>query len=132
MALAQAVRSAIGLGCRRGVEAGAVVALVRDVLGRHGIAYPPELFSIDSKSGERGLADAAHRLGARLVFLPRERLAEVSDRAVTRSARVTDLLGLPSVAEAAALAGAGPGAVLAGPRLARNGVTCALAWTGQA
>jgi len=38
--------------------------------------------------------------------------------------------GAPNVAEAAALAGAGAGGRLLGPRLAANGATCAIALSG--
>lgn len=128
MALAQAVTAAIGIGCRRGVAAEAIVALVRETLAAHEVADMPPLFSIETKADEAGLIRAARLLTAPVLFLSRESLAEVAGRAITHSPRVTDLFGLPSVAETAALAGAGPGGTLAGPRLARDGVTCALAW----
>jgi cobalt-precorrin 5A hydrolase len=38
---------------------------------------------------------------------------------------------VPSVAEAAALAGAGPGAVLIVPRIAQDGATCAIAGSAE-
>ncbi|HTI02212.1 MAG TPA: cobalamin biosynthesis protein, partial [Acidisoma sp.] len=48
-------------------------------------------------------------------------------RCLTRSARAQREVGLASVAEAAALAGAGPGGRLVLARIAADGVTCALA-----
>lgn len=121
----KAVRQAIGIGCRRGCPADTIVALVRDVAGRDlsGVA----LFTIAAKRDEPGMHEAAAVLGLPLSFLPVEELVRVQERIMTRSARVEALIGVPSVAEAAALAGAGPDAVLAGPRLARDGATCAIA-----
>ncbi|MGQ3348248.1 cobalamin biosynthesis protein [Bosea sp. (in: a-proteobacteria)] len=45
----------------------------------------------------------------------------------TRSTRIASLYGVGSVAEAAALAAAGPGGTLVQPRIATARVTCALA-----
>jgi cobalt-precorrin 5A hydrolase len=51
--------------------------------------------------------------------------------AQTRSLRVLALTGLPSVAEAAALAAAGPRARLIVPRVSAATATCALAVAGE-
>ena len=117
---------AIGVGCRRGVCAGVIVRLVRETLA--GAALPLEgatVFTIDAKAGEAGLAEAASVLGAPLIFLSRESLAEIDTP--TRSAHVLQRFGVGSVAESAALAGAGFGAVLLVQRVVREGVTCAVA-----
>ncbi len=66
-------------------------------------------------------------LGLPLTFLDHDALAAASVRAVTRSARAMAETGLASVAEAAALAGAGPGSRLLLPRVASAAATCALA-----
>jgi len=79
------------------------------------------------KRGEPGLRAAAETLGLDLVFLPREALAAVAARLLTRSAAAQRQFGLDSVAEAAALAGGGPNARLLAPRLAAGGATCAIA-----
>ena len=117
---------AIGVGCRRGVCAEAIVVLVRETLA--GAALPIEgasVFTIDAKVDEPGLAHAARALGAPLVFLSREKLSVIETP--TRSAHVLQRFGVGSIAEGAALAGAGVGAVLLVPRVVRNGVTCAVA-----
>lgn len=119
-------RLAIGLGCRSGVTAEAVVALVEDALARVAGA-PLALFTIADKRTEAGLWDASIRLGLPLVHLPRAALEAAAPAAVTRSERIVALMGVPSVAECAALAGAGPGARLVLPRIAAGGVTCAIA-----
>ncbi|XIK08888.1 cobalamin biosynthesis protein [Mesorhizobium sp. AaZ16] len=51
---------------------------------------------------------------------------------LTHSARSQAVAGTPSVAEAAALAAAGEGARLLGPRIVVGPVTCALATSGDA
>ena len=79
------------------------------------------------KGGEAGISEAAARLGLPLVLVPQTQLEAASSRAQTRSERVVALLRVPSAAETAALAAAGPLAHLMGPRLALGPVTCALA-----
>lgn len=117
---------AVGLGCRSGVAASAIVALVHEAFAQ--AALPPDgapLFTIDAKRSEAGLTRAAAELGAPLHFFSRETLAAVKTR--TQSAHSLAAFGVSSVAESAALVGAGDGAVLIVPRIARDGVTCALA-----
>jgi cobalt-precorrin 5A hydrolase len=122
-------RIAIGIGCRSGVSAEAVAALVGRVLAAAGSAPATgaTLYTILEKTQEAGLREAAAALGLPLVYLPRTVLADAADGAVTRSERVVALFGVPSVAETAALAGAGPGARLVVTRMAADGVTCAAA-----
>jgi len=120
-------RVAIGLGCRRGASGAAIASLVRAAFEGAAPAGEAALFTIDAKRDEAGLSDAAAALGMPLHFLSAEALKAVAGLALTRSPRVTSLFGLPSVAETAALAGAGPGAVLIQPRISGEGVTCAIA-----
>ena len=128
MALEEGVNGlAVGVGCRRGAEAQAIVSLVRRALERCDGAAPKSLFAMAGKETQVALYEAAASLGLPLVFLPREKLVARSDEAVTRSERVIALFGVPSVAETAALAGAGVGAKLVVPRMAADGVTCAIA-----
>ncbi len=117
---------AIGIGCRRGVAAAPIVALVRETAAQANL--PPgcaRLCSVEAKRDEAGLAEAAIELGASLVFFSIERLAVI--RTPTQSAQSLAAFGVSSVAESAALAGAGEGAILVVPRVARDGVTCAVA-----
>lgn len=121
---------AIGLGLKRGASAQAIIDLVRRAWDRADDATSPAaLYTVAGKETERALYEAAAALGLPLAFLPRETLAQNSDAAVTRSDRVVALFGVPSVAETAALAGAGVGAVLVVPRMTSNGVACAIART---
>ena len=74
-----------------------------------------------------GLIAAASALNLPLRFLPLEALRAVADQITVHSEAAQNALGLPSVAEAAALAGAGKGARLLVPRIKGEGVTCAIA-----
>ena len=118
---------AIGLGCRRGVSGEVIASLVREALARVEQTGPAALFTVEGKRAEAGMAQAAQALAMPLHFLPQKALEAVADLAQTRSQRVEALFGVPSVAETAALAGAGPGAVLILPRITRDNVTCAIA-----
>jgi cobalt-precorrin 5A hydrolase len=73
----------------------------------------------------------AEKFGVRVVSLPQSELRTASDRAATRSQRVAALTGVPSVAETAALAAAGPTARLLATRRIVGGATCALAASGS-
>ncbi|MBV9568837.1 MAG: cobalamin biosynthesis protein [Hyphomicrobiales bacterium] len=128
---------AIGIGCRKGCTGESIASLVRRALA---LAAPPEkaafetralreavIFSSELKGEELGLAEAAAILGMRLVLLPRVELLAAAPRCATRSARVEAIIGLPSLAEAAALAGAGAGSRLVVERISEGGASCALA-----
>ena len=119
-------RIAAGLGCRRGVPEAAVLALLRACMEEAGA--DPDLLAVpDFKRDEPGLHAAARQLGLTLLRVPNDELRAQQPRCVTRSLRVADAVGLPSVAEACALAALGPHARLLLPRRAVDGVTCAFA-----
>lgn len=119
-----------GLGCRRGAAQEDVLAALAAALaaaGRERAALAALATSV-AKAGEAGLREAAATLGLELRALPEAALHAAATHCLTRSARALDATGLPSLAEAAALAGAGEGARLLGPRVAAGRVaTCALA-----
>ncbi|GLS18339.1 cobalamin biosynthesis protein CbiG [Labrys miyagiensis] len=120
---------AAGLGCRRDCPGAEIAALVRLALDEAGLA-PGDLaglFAPAFKQGEAGLTAAAVLLGVPLVLMPETAMKEAEPRAVTRSERVVALTGLGSVAETAALAGAGPRSRLLRARIASAHATCALA-----
>jgi cobalt-precorrin 5A hydrolase len=85
------------------------------------------MFTIAAKAGEPGLVEAARLIGAPLTPLPLEALKAEASRILTPSKPAQARFGAPSVAEAAALAGAGAGGRLLGARLAVDGATCAIA-----
>ena len=122
---------AIGVGCRKGCSADAIESLVRHALGRTPTAIPLALFTLIDKCNEAGLVEAAKRLGFDLVYLSRETLRDRENGIQTRSPLAQSRFGIPSVAEAAALAGAGPASILIVPRVAKGGATCAIAGSLQ-
>jgi cobalt-precorrin 5A hydrolase len=120
-------RIAIGVGCRLGSSANAIEALVRHALDRTPPTKRLGVFTIEDKNTEPGLIAAACSLGLDLVFLTRDALREQAPFDQTRSIASETRFGVPSVAEAAALAGVGIGGVLIFPRIVSQGVTCAIA-----
>ncbi len=121
-------RYAAGIGARRGVEAEVIVDLVRKVAATHGVALSRvTLCTLESKADEPGLHEAAATLGVDLLFLPLDALKARKGAAPTHSPRVQAMFGVGSVAEAAALVGAGPGSRLLAPRVATPYAACALA-----
>ena len=123
-----------GVGCRRGAAAPDVEAAIRAALARAGIASDAldAIATIAAKQSEAGIEVAAAKLGVTVVVVSEAELNAAADRTETRSERVLALVGVPSVAEAAALAAAGPSARLIGPRLVIGTATCALAASGDA
>jgi cobalt-precorrin 5A hydrolase len=65
-----------------------------------------------------------------LILVPTAELEAAGVRTATRSERVVALMGVPSLAEAAALAAGGSTARLLAARIAIGPATCALAATG--
>lgn len=124
---------AIGIGCKKGCASEGIVALVRRALAAaHCAGAPATLFTHIDKASEAGLREAAEKLALPLVFLQPENLRQVAGRVATRSPRVMARFGLPSIAETAALAGAGPASILLAPRLSEAGASCAIAGENQA
>jgi cobalt-precorrin 5A hydrolase len=122
-----------GIGCRKGAEAGAIEAAIAAALARCGLAAQSLSFIATSaaKRDEGGIAAAASALGVPLVVVPQTALEAAGERTTTKSERVLSRTGVPSLAEAAALAAAGPTARLIAPRVAVGPATCALAETGE-
>ena len=79
------------------------------------------------EDAEKELEEAATSLGVPLVLIPQAALEAAEPRVLTRSERVVALTGLGSVAETAALAGAGPQSTLKRARIASANATCAIA-----
>lgn len=118
-----------GIGCRKGADAAAIEAAITAALERAGrpLAKIALIATAMAKREEKGILDAAKARGVRLVLVPQADLEVASASGATWSARVLALAGVPSVAEAAALAACGPDAKLILPRIVIGPVTCALA-----
>jgi cobalt-precorrin 5A hydrolase len=118
-----------GVGCRKGARGADIEAAVAAALARAGLggAALDLIATSAAKGGEPGIVGAASTMGVRLVVISQGELEAASARAETKSARVIAVAGVPSVAEAAALAAAGPTARLIVARVAVGPATCALA-----
>jgi cobalt-precorrin 5A hydrolase len=126
------MKIAIGIGCRKGCPCEAIVALVRRALENAGCdGATAALYTHQSKQVEAGLFAAAAELGIPLVLLDPETLRAAAPLAATQSEKVMALFDLPSIAETAALAGAGAGARLVAPRINAAGASCAIAKGGE-
>ncbi|HEY7666343.1 MAG TPA: cobalamin biosynthesis protein [Xanthobacteraceae bacterium] len=123
-----------GVGCRRGTAAAAIAAVIEAALRRAGLGKGAlgAIAAPAVKESEPGIAAAAAALRLPLVLISPAELTAAGARAVTRSERVVALMGVPSVAEAAALAAAGATARLLVARIAIGPATCALADSGAA
>jgi cobalt-precorrin 5A hydrolase len=118
-----------GIGCRRGTSADAIKSVIAAALARAGIAGGTldAVATPETKRGEAGIAAAAAALGVPLVLVAQDDLESAGSRVETRSQRVMELMNVPCVAEAAALAAGGPAARLVLARIAIGPATCALA-----
>jgi cobalt-precorrin 5A hydrolase len=127
----EALKSVIvGIGCRRGVKADRIVAAIRSALDEAGIALDEVrlLASVDIKTDEAGLLEAAEALDLPIRFIPAEEI-RASSREFSHSTFAEEKVNLPAVAE--------PAALLAGRRTrficrkkTYNGITIALVREG--
>jgi cobalt-precorrin 5A hydrolase len=125
MAGGETLSAAVGLGCRAGATVAAIVARVREARLRAAC----EIASLNTGAQLRhpALEAAAVQLGLPLIRHDSAALAATAARIVSRSPRVEALFGVGSLAEAAALAGAGEGARLIVTKFSADGVSCAVA-----
>jgi cobalt-precorrin 5A hydrolase len=118
-----------GIGCRKGASARDIDAVIDAALAeaRIPVSELTVIATAELKMNEPGIAEAASARGLRVEVVPQAQLEEADTRASTSSQRVRAAAGVGSVAEAAALAAAGPGAQLLIPRVVLGPATCALA-----
>ena len=123
-----------GIGCRKGVPAADIEAAIGAALERAGrpLARIDLIATAEAKRKEQGIVEAASARGVPLVFVAPADMEIASARGATWSDRVLALAGVPSVAEAAALAAGGLKARLILPRMVLGSVTCALASAEEA
>jgi len=119
----------VGIGCRRDSPAARIAGAVGDALAKAGLSLDrvDALATPEFKANEAGIVEAAADFGLPLRLVGRSRLDAVQPLCSTRSRTAEDATGLGAVSEAAALAAAGNDAYLILPRIARDGVTCAVA-----
>lgn len=118
-----------GIGFRRSVTAGEIVALVEEALERAALARNAlvSLATIETLADLPAFREAGRQLAVAPLPVGREALFAAAPRGRTRSARSMEAHGVGSVAEAAALAAAGPDGELVLDRIASASATCALA-----
>ena len=112
-------------GC--GFRAGAAVESLASALAATGVARPDVLAAPEDKCAAPVFRAFAEGLGLTVRAIPPDTLA--ATETTTQSPRVLAKRGTGSVAEAAALSAAGPGARLICPRMvsADHMATCAIA-----
>ena len=119
-----------GIGSRKGVSAAEVIDAIEAALKKHGVERNAlkMLATGRMKHDEAGIIAAGGMMNLPLALVDDGVLAQMSPRTITRSEASSSVAGTSSVSEAAALAAAGEGARLAGPRVAIGRVTCAIAF----
>ncbi|MGQ7793346.1 precorrin-3B C(17)-methyltransferase [Faunimonas sp. B44] len=122
-------RLAVGIGSERGADPAEVATLVRSTLAEAGLAPGAVacVASVDLKADEPAILAAAEALGAPVRFFGAARLEAETPRLANPSDVVFAEIGCHGVAEAAALAAAGPGAELVVPKRKSARATCAVA-----
>jgi cobalt-precorrin 5A hydrolase len=121
------LRAAIGVGCKSNVSAETIARVVRKALARAPLSSAAGLHTSSRKSGDEELFEAARSLGLYLVLHDDEALRARDAEVVSRSQRIIGMFSVGSVAEAAALVGAGEGSHLIVPKFSAGGVSCAIA-----
>ncbi len=122
-------RLAVGLGCERNADPAEAVALVRLTLDESGLAAESIALvaSIELKADEPAVLEAAAELGVPARFFSAAALEAETPRLKNPSDAVFREVGAHGVAEAAALAAAGPDATLVVAKIKSARVTCAIA-----
>lgn len=118
------MRLVAGFGSRRGAAPDELLAALGAALAAEGRALA-DVALLAALDGHAEAAPLATHLALPLRAVPQALAA--AQPVLTESAASRAATGLGSVAEAVALAAAGPGARLLGPRRASRAATCALA-----
>jgi cobalt-precorrin 5A hydrolase len=116
-----------GVGCKRGTSVETIASFVAQALADHGLALGSlaAVATVSLKADEPGLRAFAQGMGVPLVAFPANELADVPG-VETPSERVRARIGIPAVAEPAALKAAGAARLLV-PKRKGPGVTVAVA-----
>jgi cobalt-precorrin 5A hydrolase len=123
-----------GIGSRKGVSVEDVLAAIETALETHGLAMTAisALATAALKKDEEAISAAGRTLNLPVIIVDDAALQAASSGTLSHSALSQDLAVTPSVSEASALAVAGAGARLLGPRTVLGPVTCAIAISGDA
>jgi cobalt-precorrin 5A hydrolase len=123
-----------GIGSRKGVGVEDVLAAIETALEAHGLAMTAlsALATAPLKKDEEAITAAGRALNLPVIIVDDAALQAASPATLSSSSLSQELTGAPSVSEASALAAAGKGATLLGPRTVLGPVTCAIAISGDA
>ncbi|SIT59631.1 Cobalamin (Vitamin B12) biosynthesis CbiG protein [Mesorhizobium prunaredense] len=123
-----------GIGSRKNVSARDVLAAIETALEAHGLAMTAlsALATASLKQDEQAIFSAGRELALPVIVVEDAALEAASSRTISRSDLSQARAGTPSVSEASALAAAGKGAKLLGPRTVLGPATCAIAISGDA
>ena len=116
----------IGIGSNSLATAGDIAAAISAAEVSAGVTAD-RIATLARGAPDRAIIEAARLHGCEVVLLSVIDLLLRSSQCVTRSAASLAAHGVPSMAEASALAAAGPGSRLTMPRLQRERVTAAVA-----
>jgi cobalt-precorrin 5A hydrolase len=121
-----------GIGCKKDAPQGSIEAVITLALEACGMTRDrlTALATHVSKRNETGIEQVSVLWGLPVLAFTTHEMDGVTDQVETHSERVVELKGVPSVAEAAALTGAGLGARLLAARVATHDATCAIAEGG--
>jgi len=119
----------LGLGCERGTDPAEAIELAEAALVAHDLSplAIAGVFSLDLKADEAAVHAVTAHFGVAARFFDAARLEGETARLQNPSDAVFAEVGCHGVAEAAALAAAGPEAVLAVPKMKSKRATVALA-----
>ncbi|KFG70203.1 cobalamin biosynthesis protein [Microvirga sp. BSC39] len=118
-----------GIGFRQSVEADEIVALVKQALERAALSRNDlnKLATIEALAALPAFTEAARQLDVAAIPVAQTVLLATAPHVRTQSARSIAAHGVGSVAEASALAAAGPQPQLVLERITSASATCALA-----
>jgi len=122
-----------GIGSRKGVSAEDVLAAIETALEAHGLAVTAlsALATVALKKDEEAIVAAGRALNLPIIVVDDAALQAAAPSMLSHSDLSQERAGTPSVSEASALAAAGKGANLLGPRTVLGSVTCAIAVSGD-
>lgn len=122
-----------GIGSRKGVSVEDVLAAIETALEAHGLAVTTlsALATVALKKDEEAIVAAGRALNLPIIVVDDAALQAAAPSMLSHSDLSQERAGTSSVSEASALAAAGKGANLLGPRTVLGSVTCAIAVSGD-
>lgn len=117
----------IGIGTASRATVADILDVIAVACAKAGINSDIMLATLDRPIFNRAVKEAALAANLPIIFLPLENLQRLANCCMTYSEASQARYGLPSVAEAAALAAAGPKAWIVVPRIRGNNATAAVA-----